>query len=183
MDEFIGIIKIFGGNFAPKGWAMCNGQLLQISQNSALFAILGTTYGGDGVTTFAVPNLQSRIPVGMGAGPGLSRYVQGQVGGTEATTLLTQNMPAHTHAGQMAVSNLNASTPTPTATCVPAVPGTGSGRGFVATNGYIEADPNVVLTKGMSIGVTGGSMPFNNLPPYMAVNYIICTVGIYPSRD
>lgn len=183
MDEYLGIIKIFAGNFAPKGWVMCNGQLLSIAQNSALFAILGTTYGGDGVNTFAVPNLQSRIPLGMGAGPGLSRYVQGQVAGTETTTLLTSNMPAHTHAAQVAVSNLNATVATPTATCVPAAAGTGSGRSFVPTNAYIESDPNVTLTKGVTIGSAGGNLPFSNLQPYIAMNYIMCTQGLFPTRE
>ena len=97
MDEFLGTIKLFGFNFAPKGWMFCNGQILSISQNTALFSLLGTMYGGNGQTTFAVPDLRSRIAVGMGQGPGLSSYDQGQVGGVEAETLLVSQMPAHTH--------------------------------------------------------------------------------------
>ena len=97
-EAFLGEIRMFGGNFAPVGWAFCQGQLLPISQNTALFSLLGTTYGGDGVQTFALPDLQGRVPLGMGQGPGLSPYVEGQTGGAESFTLTTQQMPAHSHA-------------------------------------------------------------------------------------
>src|SRR5262245_7299612 len=97
MEAFIGTIMMFGGNFAPRGWAFCNGQLMSIAQNTALFSILGTTYGGDGVTTFALPNMQSRLPMHFGQGGGLSRRDLGEVGGTESVTLTVANMPAHNH--------------------------------------------------------------------------------------
>ena len=113
MDEYIGIIKIFGGNFAPRGWAFCNGSLLPISQYDAVFALLGTTFGGDGQTTFALPDLRSRTPIGTGQGPGLSSFVEGQVGGNENVTLLTQNIPTHIHA--LNVSNTKANVHSPVA--------------------------------------------------------------------
>ncbi|MES2132344.1 MAG: tail fiber protein, partial [Bacteroidota bacterium] len=108
MDEYMGMIKIFAGNFAPKGWLMCNGQILSIAQNSALFSLLGTTYGGDGVSTFALPNFQSRTPIGMGQGPGLSYRSQGEVSGTENNTLLLPNIPPHNHPAALSVSNADA---------------------------------------------------------------------------
>lgn len=184
MDEYIGIIKIFGGNFAPRGWMMCNGQLLSIAQNSALFAILGTTYGGDGVTTFALPNLQSRAPIGMGQGPGLSRYVEGQIGGVETATLTIGNMPAHTHVAQLKVSSANASQTTATANSTIATPGTLSGRTFTATEGFNTSAPDITMNSGSVTNIPAGSnQPFGIMQPYIAMNYIICVQGLFPSRN
>ncbi|WP_400193058.1 phage tail protein [Hymenobacter sp. B81] len=179
MEEFIGIIKLFGGNFAPQGWAFCNGQLMSIAQNSALFSILGTTYGGDGVTTFGLPDLRSRVAVGMGQGPGLSNYVQGQMAGTENVTLLANQMPAHTHM-------LNASSQ-PGATNAPAggvlaLPVGSTGGGEEVTVNAFGTAPDTTLNPA-SVGVSGGNMPHENLQPYLALNYIICLEGIYPSRS
>ncbi len=184
MDEYIGIIKIFAGNFAPRGWAMCNGQLLPIAQNTALFSILGTTYGGDGVRTFALPNLQSRVPVGMGQGAGLSPYTQGQLTGTEHNTLLITNLPAHTHTAQLSVSSGNSGQSAATAGASIATPGTGSSRSFSPTLGFNTSTPDTILNAGSVVnGATGGNIPVNNIQPVIAMNYIICTQGIFPSRN
>jgi len=179
MEEFIGIIKMFAGNFAPRGWMLCSGQLLPINQYQAVFAILGTTYGGNGTTNFALPDLRSRIPVGMGQGPGLSNYVLGQVSGTEATTLLLQNLPAHNHVitggVKIPVNDSNADADGP----VGAYLGTPSESIYSAsTNGFAaNADSSTLAT-----ALVGNNIPISNLQPYMAVNYIICLEGIFPSR-
>lgn len=184
MDEYIGIIKIFGGNFAPRGWMMCNGQLLSIAQNSALFSLLGTTYGGDGVTTFALPNLQSRLPIGMGQGPGLSQYSQGEITGTENTTLTTGNIPAHTHTAVLKVNSGNSSQTAATANASISTPGTLSGRTFTATYGFNTTAPDIAMNSGSVTNMpTGSNLPFRNIPPVIAMNYIICVQGIYPSRN
>lgn len=173
MDEYIGIIKMFGGNFAPRGWAFCNGQLLSIAQNSALFSILGTTYGGDGVTTFAVPNLQSRVPIHPGHGAGLSTYILGEAGGTEGTTLNSTQVPPHQH------------TYTPLAN-------EGDPNSKVPLNGYFAANTNNFYSSsqdGTKMGsqITdpnpGGGQPVPVIQPFLCVNFIICTEGLYPSRN
>jgi microcystin-dependent protein len=183
MDEYIGIIKIFGGNFAPRGWFACNGQLLPISQYTALFSLLGTVYGGDGVTTFALPNLQSRTPIGMGQGPGLSYYAQGQISGSETNTLLQPNIPPHNHPAVLSVSSGDASQGAATAGVSIATPGTLTGRTFTPTMGFNTTTPNIALNQ-MSVVTApiGQGMPVNNMQPFMAMNYIICWEGIYPSR-
>jgi microcystin-dependent protein len=179
MDEFIGIIKLFGGNFAPKGWAMCNGQLLSIAQNSALFSILGTTYGGDGQTTFALPDLRSRVALGMGQGNGLSNYSQGEISGTETVTILSTQMPAHTHA--LMVSSAAATTPT-AAGNFPAEANAALEDGTAVTvNTYAPAATGPGNPG--AIGFAGGSQPLPIMQPYMAMNYIICLEGLYPSRN
>ncbi len=174
MDPILGQIIMVGFNFAPVGWASCNGQLLSISQNSALFSLLGTTYGGDGVNTFALPNLQSRFPVGMGQGAGLSSYQQGQAGGHESVTITTNTLPAHTHATTVAVgiSQTNASTDE------------AQGNVLAGATTYAPASSSNGTLGGVSatIGATGGSQPLPVLNPYLAMNYIIATQGVYPSR-
>lgn len=166
-DPFIGEIKQVGFTFAPKGWALCNGQLLSIAQNQALFSILGTTYGGDGRVTFGLPNLQGRVPVHVGP-----QSVLGQVGGEANHTLTLPELPAHTH-------NLNASSAAGT------VP-TPAGNGLAATADgsalYASTTANVQLASG-SVTNAGGAQPHNNQPPYLVVNYIIALVGIFPSRN
>lgn len=184
MEEFIGVIKLFAGNFAPRGWAMCNGQIMSISQNSALFAILGTTYGGDGQNTFALPNLQSRIPIGMGQGPGLSSYVQGQAAGQETNTLNISQMPAHNHVAVVKVSSANASISAATPNSSIATPGSLVSRTFSPTLGFNEVTPDIQLASTtVTNSVVGSSMPVTNIQPYLALNYIICLEGIYPSRN
>ncbi len=183
MDEYMGMIKIFAGNFAPTGWLMCNGQLLSIAQNSALFSILGTTYGGDGITTFALPNFQSRVPIGMGQGPGLSYRSQGEVSGTETNTLNITNIPPHNHPASLLVNNTDSSQGAATPGASLATPGTLSGRTFTASLGYNTATPNTVLNQASVVTVpVGQGLPVNNMQPYIAMNYIICTQGLYPSR-
>jgi microcystin-dependent protein len=165
-QPFLGEIILFGGNFAPRGWAFCNGQLLAISQNTALFSILGTTYGGDGQTNFALPDLRSRVPTHFGQGPGLSPYVLGQTGGTENVTLNVNQMPAHTHSqpatnGEQTTNRPNAALPA---------------EGGVYSN---ESDGSTLHPTLSS----GGSQPHNNIQPYLTLNYIIAIAGIFPSRN
>lgn len=184
MDEFIGIVKLFAGNFAPQGWALCQGQLLPISQNTALFSILGTTYGGNGTTTFALPNLEGRIPVGVGAGAGLSPYYPGQSGGKETAILTINNIPAHHHGANLKVNSENATQNKPTSGTSIAAPGYLDGRNFTTTYGYNTSNPDTELNNGsVTTAMTGGSQPFDIRQPYIAMNYIICLQGIYPSRD
>jgi len=180
MEEYIGIIKLFAGNFAPQGWALCNGQILSIAQNTALFSILGTTYGGNGQTTFALPDLRSRVPIGTGQGPGLSGYQWGQVSGNETTTMTISNMPMHNHIMtgnvRIPVNDSNADADGP----VGAYLGTPSESIYSAsTNGFAaNAD-----TSSLATGVNGGNLPFSNIQPVLAMNYIICLQGYFPPRN
>lgn len=176
-DMYISALAIFGFDWAPRNWALCNGQLLAIQQNQALFSLLGTTFGGNGTTTFALPNLQGRIPIGMGQGPGLSNYVLGQQGGAENVTLLTSNLPAHTHT--VFVNNTTANSTSPvTASAIAAAKDLNTD----ATKIYNAVAPNVQLN-GSTIAPTGGSQPHSNLQPYITVNYCICLFGVFPSRN
>lgn len=171
-DPFLGEIRTFAGNFAPRGWALCQGQLLPISQNDALFSLLGTTYGGDGQTTFALPNLAGRIALHQGAGPGLSPRTIGEAGGSEAVSLANQEMPVHNHAA--ACSNSGANRASPAGSYWSTDPGGNTGA-YNTTDGSQMA--------GMAIGNTGGGQPHDNLQPYLVINYIIALEGIYPSRN
>ena len=184
MDEYLGIIKLFAGDFAPRGWAMCNGQLFSISRYSTLFSILGTTYGGNGVSTFALPNLQSRTPIGMGQGQGLSYRNQGEVSGSEKNTLSIPNLPPHNHQAVLSASNADSGQSAATAGASIATPGTLTGRTFSGTLGYNTATPNTILNPAsVTTGVVGQGIPVNNMQPFMAMNYIICVEGgIYPQR-
>ncbi|HEX8735393.1 MAG TPA: tail fiber protein [Pyrinomonadaceae bacterium] len=172
MDEFIAIIKMFGGNFAPRGWALCNGQILSIAQNTALFSLLGTTFGGNGQTTFALPDLRGRVPIHPGQGPGLSPYVLGQASGTETVTLLVTQMPQHIHTFAAPVSSNDANDSIPTGN----VPAT------LPSNAYTSAVPDSAFKPG-NTGIAGGSQPHENIQPYLCVNFIICLEGIFPSRN
>lgn len=177
---YLGEMRLFAGNFAPRGWAFCNGQSLDISQNDALFALLGTIYGGDGQSTFNLPNLGSRVPLNQGTGPGLSTYTIGQAGGVERVTLATTQMPAHSHV-------LNATTATGTAT----TPGPGvmlatPVEAGVKTSLYVVPGTSALVQAPMapqSISVTGGNQPHENMMPFQAINYIIALEGIFPSRN
>jgi microcystin-dependent protein len=170
-EPFIGEIKMVGFNFAPRGYAQCNGQILSIAQNTALFSLLGTTYGGNGQTTFALPDLRSRIPVHVGQGPGLSDYSLGQASGTETVTLSAGQLAPHGH-------TVNASTTATSknpANNVPAV--TGAGSSYAAT-----PTPGTTMNAGMVTG-GGSGQPHNNLQPYLCVNFVIALEGIFPSRN
>jgi microcystin-dependent protein len=172
MNPYLGEIRIFGGNFAPQGWALCNGQLLPISSNAALFSILGTSYGGDGRTTFALPNLQSRVPIHWGQGPGLSQYLPGQSAGTENVTLTQQQMPQHNH--NMGTLSAPGTTNRPN-TQLLAQPTSG--------NVYGPAPSDGSALNQAAIGLTGGSQPHANLQPYLVMNFIIALRGIFPPRS
>ena len=177
MEPFIGEIIMFGGNFAPRGWAFCHGQLLAIASNSALFSILGTTYGGDGRTTFGLPDLRGRVAISQGNGPGLSGHNLGQKGGSETNTLSTVNLPAI----PLKVSSANATQTAAMPGASIAAPGSTDGRTFTATEGFNMATPDVTLNGGSVQG--GSSTPVNNIQPYQVINYIIALVGTYPSRN
>lgn len=171
-QPFLGEIKIFALNFAPKGWAYCNGQTLSISQNTALFALLGVTYGGNGTTTFAVPDLRDRVAIHRGSGPGLSNYTQGQTGGANAVTLTTNNIPAHTHTLSV-VANTGATQSSPVgARFAPAVAGLGSVySGAGAITGSTAALPSQ------------GGAAHSNEQPYLTLAFCIALQGIFPSRN
>ncbi|MEN8149306.1 MAG: tail fiber protein [Planctomycetota bacterium] len=187
----LGEITMFGGNFAPRGWAFCSGQLMPISQNTSLFSILGTTYGGDGRTTFALPDMRGRVPLHPGAGPGLSTYSLGQKGGTETETLTVAQMPAHTHGattGLTASATLRASGTVGDTVKSPAgnVPGFGSQKIYSGGTADTAMDSScIALTIGgsVSIGSTGGGQAHNNMQPYLGVNFIIAVTGVFPSRN
>lgn len=176
----MGIVKLFAGNFAPRNWMFCDGRLLSIANNSALFSLLGTTYGGDGITTFALPNLIGRMALGAGNASGKS-YPLGIIAGSDTTTLLQQNMPSM--AGfQLKVANKNANSSTPTASSSIAITGNQVGRDFTAVPSYVNDTPDTVISP-QSITYVGQNLPINNMPPFLGLNYIICVAGIYPSRE
>jgi microcystin-dependent protein len=184
MEGTIAEIRMFAGTFAPRTWLFCSGQIISIAQNTAMFSLLGTTYGGNGQTTFAIPDFRGRVAVGTGTGPGLPTVQLGQVAGTPTVTLLTTNMPAHNHAvtGTVTMQANNDS----------------AGLGDDATNarlGLPDSPNNIFttntgslvpmapLTTNLTAGVNGGSQPFSIMPPYLGMNYIICQFGIFPSRN
>jgi microcystin-dependent protein len=174
-DQFVGEIRIVPFNFAPFGWALCDGQLLAISQNTALFSLLGTYYGGNGTSNFALPNLQGSAPMNQGNGLGLTPRVLGEVGGETAVTLLLSQMPAHTHTAKNAAVS-NAGTPGPTVTFG------GGGRGKAPA--YAPASTqNAVQLMQRAVGLTGGNQPHNNMPPYLTLNFVIALQGIFPPRS
>lgn len=187
MDEYIGIVKLFAGTFAPRGWLFCQGQLLPIQQYNAVFALLGTQFGGDGRVTFGLPNLQGGVPLGAGTTASGATYIQGETGGNASVTLLGTNIPAHTHTGTgtISVSSSNSTESTPVAGNSIGVPGSVVSRNFAPTLGFVTATPSVNLASNITTGATvnaGGALPVNVLQPYTAMNYIICIEGIYPPR-
>ena len=172
-DPYIGEIRMFGGNFAPAGWVMCNGSVLPISGYDALFNLISTTYGGDGQSTFAVPNLQSRVPIHWGSGPG-GAVVLGQSGGAENVTITKDTMPAHSHPAVASTAQANATAPGANT-----LPGTSP---LVTVSPYGTDNPLTVLDA-QSTGGAYSSGPHNNIQPYLAVNFIMATEGIYPSQN
>jgi microcystin-dependent protein len=181
MEGTIGVVTCFGADWAPKNWQSCNGQILPIAQNQALFSILGTTYGGNGVTTFALPDLRGRTAVSAGQGPGLQNYTLGQVSGNENVTMTIANMPAHVHNGNLAVKLSAATTPGDQTSPEFGVPASFAGAYNAAASSGVNMAPPTYSN--IVIGNSGGGQPFSNLSPYLAVNYIICLYGIFPSRN
>ncbi len=184
-QELLGTIKIFAGNFAPKGYMFCAGQILPIVQNSALFSLLGTTYGGNGTTSFALPNLQGIVPIGQGTSPMGGIYTLGEMAGAPTTSILTTNMPPHVHSGlgKISVSNANSTDIVPVENASIAVPGSIVSRTFSGTLGFATSTPSVNLLSNVTTAPAGGGVPINNMQPYLAMNYIICVAGIFPSRN
>ncbi len=174
-DPFVAEIKMFACNFAPRGWAFCNGQLLSISQNTALFSLLGTTFGGDGRTTLALPNLQGRGALSSGHGPGLSTRALGQTGGSETVTLTLNQMPSHRHP-------VNAKISGGTASPTNMVWGT-AGAAKAAANFYAPAASPTVAMNPAALATIGGNQLHNNMMPYLALNICIALVGVYPPRS
>jgi microcystin-dependent protein len=173
-DSFIGEVQMFAGNFAPRNWALCEGQLLPISQNTALFSIIGTTYGGDGRTTFALPDLRGRVVMHNGSGPGLSSYNLGQHGGAESVTLNQNQIPSHTHTDEVKGASpvgRGQSSNTP------------EGTYWAEGASYATSLNTSMAANAVQIANTGGGQSHENRAPYMAVNYIICLNGVFPSRN
>jgi microcystin-dependent protein len=179
MQPFLGQITLFPCNFAPKGWALCEGQLIAIAQNTALFSLLGTYYGGDGIRTFALPDLRGRVPIGQGQGPGLSQYDLGSVQGQEIVVLSSSQSPAHTHPFPAFAAPATTNAPSG---ALPAE-GHGAGRAGGNVNTYAPLQ-NATATKLASgqVGVAGGNQPHNNLQPYLTLNWCIALEGVFPSR-
>lgn len=171
-DAYLGDIKMTGASFNQYGWLACEGQLLQIAQYNALYSLLGTTYGGDGVYTFALPDLRSRVPVGVGTGPGLPTYAQGSTGGSPTNTLSIANLPAHSHSVTAITEDGNSSLPTnnfPAGTKL-------LDKEYATTGTATTMNANM-------IGQTGSNTAINNMQPYLTVRYVICVEGYYPSRN
>lgn len=180
MEGMIGEVRMFGGNFAPRAWALCDGQLLPINQNTALFSIIGTIYGGDGRTTFALPDIRGRAVLGPGNGPGLSSHREGEKGGTETTTLNVTQLASHNHTFTSPASNnppIGGLGAFPSQLVVSPSVGTATAVRYAATaNASMHADAFV-------IGNTGGGQAYDNMQPWLAVNYVICLQGVFPSRS
>ena len=169
-EPYLGEIRIFAGTFAPRGYALCQGQILSIQQNSALFALLGTQYGGNGTTNFALPDLSSRTPLGQGQGPGLSPYTVGDQSGTEAVTLLQTELPAHNHVLQTGAAPANRANAR-------------SAMLAVAHDPIYAAAPAAAQLNPQSVQFAGSVTPHPNMQPFLALNFIIALVGIFPSRN
>lgn len=169
-NSYVGQIMIVAFNFAPVGWATCDGQIMSISENVALFTLLGTTYGGDGQTTFALPDLRGRMPIGFGQGPGLEPYYLGQTGGVESVTLLLSQIPAHTHTAMGAASTANTGSPNNAYWATP--------RALL----YSAAAPDTPMNAG-ALATTGGGQPHENRKPFLVMNYLIALQGVYPARN
>jgi len=174
-NPFLAEIRIFTGNFAPKGWALCDGQLMPLSQNTALFSLLGTTYGGDGKSNFALPNLQGCTPMQAGQGPGLSLRDLGETAGEQTVTLLQTEMPAHSHTAQAATGSDQGS---------PANNAWASGTKFTGVNVYAPSVPaNNVQMNPFALSIAGGGLPHNNMPPFLGLTFIIALQGVFPARS
>lgn len=173
-NQFVAEIRIFAGNFAPTGWATCDGQLLPISQNTALFSLLGTTYGGNGTTNFALPNLQGSAPMQQGQGPGLTNRLLGETGGEQTVTLLVSEMPAHPHQAQANAGGNNKTSP---------IGNAWSTLGSTRTPPPLYSDAQNGQMNPLSLSLTGGSLPHNNMSPYLCLTFIIALQGVFPPRS
>ena len=191
-DPLLGEIKMVGFGFAPRGYAKCDGQLLPIAQNSALFSLLGTTYGGDGRTTFGLPDLRGRVAIHPGEGPGLSEYRWGQKGGVEMVTLNTSQIPSHNHSASTTVDSIDATLNGIDSRGDKATPGSHSLASKSRTNIYSSSAPNVAMhadsisatgTASTTVNNTGGNQAHENRMPYLSIYHVIATVGIFPSRS
>ena len=171
-DPFVAEIRIFPFNFAPKGWAFCNGQLIAISQNTALFSLLGTTYGGDGKSTFALPNLQGSAPMHPGQGPGLSLHDLGEMNGSETVTLLESEIPAHPHTLMAGADPANAQIPNSQVSLARSSGG----------SAYNPTGTGLVQMNSLALGLAGSGQPHNNMQPYLTVNFCIALQGVFPAR-
>ena len=171
-DPFVAEIRIFPFNFAPRGWAFCNGQLLPLSQNTALFSLLGTTYGGDGKSTFALPNLQGNAPMHPGQGPGLSLHDLGEIGGSPTVTLLQSEMPFHSHSMNASADPANAQIPSSQVTLARSAGG----------SAYATNTAGLLALSNQALLPAGGSLPHNNMQPYLTLNYCIALQGVFPPR-
>lgn len=175
-EPFLAEIVMFAGSFAPRGWAFCQGQILSIAQNTALFSLLGTTFGGNGQTTFALPDLRGRVPVGTGQGPGLPSINLGELSGQPTHTLIITEMPAHNHVAQAQGNSGSGNNPSPG--------GNTWATSDSRANNYINSAPDGPMAANtVTVGIAGGSQPHNNMQPYLGMNYIIAIAGIYPSRN
>ncbi|SOD13371.1 phage tail protein [Pedobacter xixiisoli] len=200
MDGYVGEIRLFAATFAPRNWAFCWGQVVAIRSNTALFSIIGTYYGGNGTTTFQLPNFAGRTAIGQGGGPGLSTYIIGETGGTSTETLVQAQMPAHTHNNTVSapasgtnllVSAADSTLAVATAGSVISTPGYTVATGLAKTLGFNNATPNTVLhtdsikvnNTSLTFDTAGGSIPHNNMQPSLGMNYIICMYGVFPARN
>ncbi|HEV2773690.1 MAG TPA: tail fiber protein [Thermoleophilaceae bacterium] len=172
-DPFVAEIRIFPFNFPPKGWAWCDGQLLPVSQNTARFSLLGTVYGGDGKSTFALPDLQGRAPMHPGQGPGLSLHHLGETGGTDSVTLVDSEMPVHAHTQRAAPDPGDNIVPGPTVSLA----------GSASANAYVGGSPTPQAMNPQALAPSGGSQPHNNLQPYLTLYFCIALQGVFPPRS
>lgn len=175
MDPYIGEIRLFAGNYAPRGWALCNGALLPISSNTVLFSIIGIQYGGNGTTNFALPDLRGRAPLHQGAGPGLTERTIGETGGESSVTLLETEIPSHTH-----VPNGTTAATSGVADPTNAIWGSES---VLGAKPYIASSSSLVSMSPLALGAAGGSQPHNNMQPFLGLNFIIALDGVFPPRS
>ncbi|KFX69311.1 tail protein [Pseudomonas taeanensis MS-3] len=182
MEVFIGTIQPFAFSFAPRNWALCNGQIMSIAQNTAMFSLLGTTYGGNGQSTFGLPDLQGRMPIGMGQGPGLPDYTIGEASGSPSTVLTSNQMPSHTHAVQVQVGGAS-SNPAVAPSATNQFLGASNSSGPLAAAIWSDELSSPINMGGAQAGLAGGGQPMDIMNPYLALNFSIAILGLFPSRN